>query len=79
MTSEEEHILGLQSEIWYSREGPLYCRETAVVLTVSTSTLSKWRATRQGPQYFQLGGVIRYRIEDLAKFVLSICQPPRVS
>lgn len=36
-------------------------REVASRLKVSQSTLSRWRASGEGPPYLRLGGIARYK------------------
>jgi predicted site-specific integrase-resolvase len=43
--------------------------ESAERLGVSISTLRRWRKRGIGPKYFQLGGILRYRVADLDEFV----------
>lgn len=35
---------------------------------MSERTLERWRWLRQGPRYMKIGGVVRYRIEDVEAF-----------
>jgi len=34
-------------------------------LAVSLATVRRWRLLKQGPRFFKLGALCRYRIEDL--------------
>jgi hypothetical protein len=44
-------------------------RQAARYLNVSPSTMVRWRKRREGPSFFQHGGVIRYAPESLDKFI----------
>ena len=51
----------------------LASKEAATLLGVSEQTLRVWRVRAIGPRYFRLGPAsrtIRYRIEDLADFLI---------
>ncbi|MFZ2493907.1 MAG: helix-turn-helix domain-containing protein [Thermoanaerobaculia bacterium] len=52
-------------------EQGLYTPEEAAhyLRGVSTSTLAHWRSAGRGPRYLKVGGIIRYRREDLERFV----------
>jgi len=43
--------------------------EAAKVLRVSPATLPRWRWAGDGPDFVRIGRSIRYRREDLEKFV----------
>jgi len=43
----------------------LTTNEAARLVKVSPRTLEKWRRTGAGPQYYVLGSVVRYRLEDI--------------
>jgi predicted DNA-binding transcriptional regulator AlpA len=44
--------------------------QVAAILGVQTKTLYKWHRLRQGPPVAKLGGkVIRYRPEDVRRFI----------
>jgi hypothetical protein len=48
----------------------LTAAETAKLLLVTTGTLAVWRCTRRYPlPYVKLGHAIRYREEDVRKFI----------
>ena len=47
----------------------LTTREAAVYLGLAVSTLNKWRCYGNGPQFLKLGRVIRYRKDDLDRFL----------
>jgi hypothetical protein len=44
-------------------------KETAACLAVSMSTLRRWRRSHTGPDHFRFGGVLRYRCDDLDRFI----------
>ena len=46
-------------------------REIAAFLRVSESTLSRWRAEKKGPPFIRIGGVTRYRIEQVEHWLAS--------
>jgi hypothetical protein len=41
----------------------------AVFLDVKVSCMRAWRQPRQGPAYVRVGRLIRYRLQDLEKFL----------
>jgi hypothetical protein len=43
--------------------------EAAANLLAKPATLRKWRARDRGPSYLKLGGLIRYRLDDLNEFL----------
>ena len=44
--------------------------EAANILGTTTSTLAVWRSTnRQKLTYVKIGGLVRYRLSDLEKFI----------
>ncbi|RLP68709.1 DNA-binding protein [Mycetocola reblochoni] len=47
-------------------------REIAAFLRVSESTLSRWRAEKKGPPFIRIGGVTRYRIEQVERWLASL-------
>ena len=47
-------------------------REIAAFLRVSESTLSRWRAEKKGPPFIRIGGVTRYRIEQVEHWLASL-------
>ena len=47
-------------------------REIAAFLRVSESTLSRWRAEKKGPPFIRIGGVTRYRIEQVEQWLASL-------
>jgi len=44
-------------------------KEAAAYLSVSLSTVRRWRRAKAGPDYFCFGGVLRYGRLDLDRFV----------
>lgn len=44
-------------------------QEAAEWLTVSVPTLRAWRAQRRAPNFVKLGAAVRYRPEELKKFI----------
>jgi len=49
--------------------------EAAKILDVSKATLDTWRSRGGGPVYVKYGRAVRYRTEDLDKFVAErICE-----
>lgn len=47
-------------------------REIAAYLTVSESTLSRWRSAGQGPPFLRLGGIARYRIDAVDAWLAGL-------
>ncbi len=45
--------------------------QAAIYLGLAISTLNKWRCHGGGPVFLKLGRAVRYREEDLEKFVLE--------
>lgn len=46
--------------------------EVAVLLKVSESTLSRWRADEKGPPFLKLGGITRYRLDAVEAWLESL-------
>jgi excisionase family DNA binding protein len=44
-------------------------REAAAFLSVSLSTIRRWRRTNTGPAFFRFGNVLRYAREALDEFI----------
>jgi excisionase family DNA binding protein len=42
--------------------------EAARLLSLSLSTLRKWRASGEGPAWLKLGASVRYRRQDIADY-----------
>lgn len=47
----------------------LTSRQVAEMLSVSESTLSRWRESGVGPSFIRMGGIYRYSGEDIAAYV----------
>ncbi len=47
-------------------------REVAEMLGVSVATVRRWRLIKQGPRYLKLGGLCKYRPEDLQSWIESL-------
>lgn len=50
--------------------------EAASVLGVKVETLSKWRATGKGPQFYKIGRAPKYRATDLRAWMLKQVRQP---
>jgi excisionase family DNA binding protein len=46
-------------------------KEAAAYLSVSLSTIRRWRRRKTGPPLFQFGGVLRYDREALDVFIAN--------
>jgi excisionase family DNA binding protein len=46
-------------------------KEAAAYLSVSLSTMRRWRRAKTGPAHFRLGGVLRYGRSALDEFIAS--------
>lgn len=44
-------------------------QQAAVYLGLAVSTLNKWRCHGGGPVFIKMGRAVRYRVEDLEKFL----------
>ena len=44
-------------------------KEAAAYISVSLSTIRRWRRHTAGPAFFRFGGVLRYRREALENFI----------
>jgi len=44
-------------------------KQAAAFLSVSLSTIRRWRRANIGPAFFRFGGVLRYSVEHLKAFV----------
>jgi len=53
--------------------------QAAAWLQVSLSTVRRWRKNGTGPRFFRFGALIRYRLEDLQKFVDTNLNLPEVA
>jgi predicted DNA-binding transcriptional regulator AlpA len=47
----------------------LTSKEVCSMLSVSESTLSRWRESGTGPRYLNLGGIYRYTYSDLQSYI----------
>jgi len=52
-------------------QGLLTSQEVAILLGVSTATLSRWRAQGNGPPALSVGGVYRYRPALLEEWIME--------
>ena len=43
--------------------------EAATRIGISLSTMRRWRRANTAPNYFRVGGILRYRPEDIDKFI----------
>lgn len=50
----------------------MYSREVAAYLKVSESTLSRWRSAGSGPPYLRLGGIARYRLDAVDRWLAGL-------
>jgi excisionase family DNA binding protein len=50
-------------------------KEAADYLAVSLSTIRRWRKTGDGPQYYRLANVLRYRQDALEDFIRQNTRP----
>ncbi len=53
-------------------------KKTAGILGISPITLRIWRHKGEGPEYFRVGGSIRYAPGDLVKFLRKNKVEPKV-
>ncbi|WP_294181156.1 AlpA family transcriptional regulator [uncultured Schumannella sp.] len=47
----------------------MHSREVAAYLKVSESTLSRWRSAGSGPPFLRLGGIARYRLDAVDRWL----------
>lgn len=47
----------------------MHSREVAAYLKVSESTLSRWSSAGTGPPFLRLGGIARYRLDALDRWL----------
>jgi excisionase family DNA binding protein len=45
--------------------------QAASYLSISLSTLRRWRRSGVAPRHFRLGSIIRYRLNDLDQFIAT--------
>jgi excisionase family DNA binding protein len=50
-------------------------KEAAAYLSVSLSTIRRWRRQQDGPAYFRFGGVLRYSRAALGAFIVRYTKP----
>ena len=46
--------------------------DVARQINVSLSSLRRWRLMHQGPQFVKVGALVRYRPEDLEKWLATL-------
>ena len=46
-------------------------RAVARAISVSPSTVRRWRLLRQGPRYLKIGASVRYRLRDVQAWLES--------
>ncbi|HTM84614.1 MAG TPA: helix-turn-helix domain-containing protein [Mycobacterium sp.] len=47
----------------------MHSREVSAYLKVSESTLSRWRSAGTGPPFLRLGGIARYRLDAVDRWL----------
>jgi excisionase family DNA binding protein len=47
-------------------------KEVAKQISVSLGSLRRWRLLQRGPRFLKLGGLVRYRPEDLQQWMDSL-------
>lgn len=50
----------------------MHSREVAAYLKVSESTLSRWRSASSGPPFLRLGGIARYRLDAVDRWLAGL-------
>lgn len=45
--------------------------EVEEIYGISAGTLANWRSEMRGPRYHKVGGVVRYKVEDVDKYMES--------
>lgn len=50
----------------------MHSREVAAYLKVSESTLSRWRSAGTGPPFLRLGGIARYRLDTVDRWLAEL-------
>ncbi|WP_447947470.1 helix-turn-helix transcriptional regulator [Microbacterium lacticum] len=50
----------------------MHSREVAAYLKVSESTLSRWRSAGTGPPFLRLGGIARYRLDAVDRWLAEL-------
>ena len=55
--------------------------EVAERLNVSLASVRRWRLEQRGPQFIKVGSLVRYRVEDLERWLAALptggCPPQR--
>lgn len=46
-------------------------KQVAALLGVSTATIRRWRLLSRGPKFLKLGAAVRYREDDLTRWLES--------
>lgn len=44
-------------------------KDTSLMLGVSVATLKSWRHKKVGPNFYKIGGLVRYTDEDIKKWI----------
>ena len=44
-------------------------KQAAAYLNLKPETLTKWRWAGKGPNYYRVGGAVRYSVADLEAFI----------
>ena len=50
----------------------MHSREVAAYLKESESTLSRWRSAGTGPPFLRLGGIARYRLDAVDRWLADL-------
>lgn len=45
--------------------------EVAALLNISVATIRRWRRTKEGPKYYKIGSLVRYKRADIDEWVRS--------
>ena len=64
-TKPKIHIKKLSSKLF------LKSTEVQELYGISAQTLANWSSKKVGPKYHKVGGAVRYKVEDLDKFMES--------
>lgn len=64
-TSQRERMLQLVSDDDVMED----TEDAALIINCKPSTLRKWRVTGEGPEFFRVGKVVRYRRGDLRQWM----------
>jgi hypothetical protein len=49
-------------------------KELSEILKLSPKTLRHWRWQKQGPSYYKFGRLVRYKIEEVNKYIQESSQ-----